>query len=155
MTLVTGLILAGLVIDLGGVPSHERLGFKVRLLLSCVWCSAHRDYSTGRTLVSLLVRDWSLIILALIASSESSPYWCKLVSHSREWNLLPCKCCSVRQGKLLTADIHSAASETENPRRNIAKATRRVFYRICISYVSRVIGRCPSCVTWCSSYIDS
>jgi len=31
--------------------------------------------------------------------------------------------------------IHSAASETENPRRNIAKAVRRVFYRICTFYV--------------------
>ena len=95
MTLITGLILVGLVIDLGGVPSHERLGFKVRLLLSCVWYSAHRDYSIGRTLVSLLVRDWSLIILALIASLESFLYWCKLVSHSREWNLLPCRYCTV------------------------------------------------------------
>ncbi|KAI6023372.1 general APC amino acid permease [Pisolithus marmoratus] len=28
-----------------------------------------------------------------------------------------------------------AASETENPRRNIAKAVRRVFYRICIFYI--------------------
>jgi amino acid transporter len=31
--------------------------------------------------------------------------------------------------------IRSAASETENPRLNIAKAVRRVFYRICIFYV--------------------
>lgn len=31
--------------------------------------------------------------------------------------------------------IRSAASETENPRRNIAKAVRRVFYRILIFYV--------------------
>jgi amino acid permease len=29
----------------------------------------------------------------------------------------------------------SAASETENPRRNIAKAVRRVFYRIVVFYV--------------------
>jgi amino acid transporter len=29
----------------------------------------------------------------------------------------------------------SAASETENPRRNIAKAIRRVFYRILVFYV--------------------
>lgn len=34
----------------------------------------------------------------------------------------------------------SAASETESPRRNIAKAVRRVFYRILVFYV-----RPPSC----------
>jgi hypothetical protein len=32
--------------------------------------------------------------------------------------------------------IYSAASETENPRRNIAKAVRRVFFRILVFYVS-------------------
>jgi amino acid transporter len=31
---------------------------------------------------------------------------------------------------------HSAASETQNPRRNVAKAVRRVFWRIVIFYVS-------------------
>jgi amino acid transporter len=35
--------------------------------------------------------------------------------------------------------ISSAASETESPRRNIAKAVRRVFYRILVFYV-RSIG---------------
>ena len=34
----------------------------------------------------------------------------------------------------------SAASETENPRRNIAKAVRRVFYRIAVFYVSQNSG---------------
>ncbi len=29
VTLITGLILCGLIIDLGGGPDHERLGFKV------------------------------------------------------------------------------------------------------------------------------
>lgn len=32
-----------------------------------------------------------------------------------------------------------AASETENPRRNIAKAVRRVFYRIVIFYILGVL----------------
>ena len=32
-----------------------------------------------------------------------------------------------------------AASETENPRRNIAKAVRRVFWRIAIFYILGVI----------------
>ena len=44
----------------------------------------------------------------------------------------------MRQGKLLIDIIYSAASETESPRRNIAKAVRRVFYRICIFYVGCV-----------------
>lgn len=36
--------------------------------------------------------------------------------------------------------IYSAASETENPRRNIAKAVRRVFFRILVFYVSLYFG---------------
>lgn len=32
--------------------------------------------------------------------------------------------------------LHSAASETVSPRRNIAKAVRRVFWRILLFYVS-------------------
>lgn len=36
----------------------------------------------------------------------------------------------------ITAFFLSAASETESPRRNIAKAVRRVFYRILVFYVS-------------------
>jgi yeast amino acid transporter len=32
-----------------------------------------------------------------------------------------------------------AASETENPRRNIAKAVRRVFYRIVVFYLLGII----------------
>ena len=134
--MITGLILVGLIIDLGGAPNHERLGFQVQSSALYVWSTADRDYSTGRTLVSLLVQAWSLTTLALIASSESSLYWCRLHSHSREWNLLPCRCCIICQGKPLTDGVYSAASETENPRRNIAKAVRRVFYRICIFYVS-------------------
>ncbi|KAG9224168.1 hypothetical protein CCMSSC00406_0006836 [Pleurotus cornucopiae] len=41
---------------------------------------------------------------------------------------------------------YSAASETENPRRNIAKAVRRVFYRIILFYVLGIliIGMCVS-----------
>lgn len=36
---------------------------------------------------------------------------------------------------MLTEFSHSAAAETESPRRNIAKAVRRVFWRILIFYV--------------------
>jgi len=136
--MITGLILVGLVIDLGGAPNHERLGFQVQSFALCVWSSTDRDYSTGRTPVFLPVRAWSLTTLTWIVSSVSSPYLCKLDSHSREWNLSSCRCCITCQGQLLIDSIYSAASETESPRRNIAKAIRRVFYRLCIFYVSCV-----------------
>ncbi|KAJ8454385.1 hypothetical protein ONZ45_g19329 [Pleurotus djamor] len=45
-----------------------------------------------------------------------------------------------------TSDRHrqGAASETENPRRNIAKAVKRVFYRILVFYILGIIiiGMC-------------
>ena len=135
--MITGLIIVCLVIDLGGAPNHERLGFQVQSLALCVSSSADRDHSTGRTPVFLPLRAWSLTISILIVSSASSPSLFKLHSHSREWNLSSCRCCIICQG-LLIDGIYSAASETESPRRNIAKAVRRVFYRICIFYVSCV-----------------
>lgn len=37
--------------------------------------------------------------------------------------------------RLLIRSDHSAASETESPRRNVVKAVRRVFWRIFIFYI--------------------
>ncbi|QRV73908.1 amino acid permease [Ceratobasidium sp. AG-Ba] len=104
LSLITGLIIVGLVIDLGGGPDHDRRGFRY-------WKNpgAFNTYlvdspvSTGRFLA---------IIGVLVQAAFSF------------------------QGMELVA---IAASETENPRRNIAKAVRRVFYRIVVFYILGIL----------------
>ncbi|KAG8861497.1 hypothetical protein FRB96_002946 [Tulasnella sp. 330] len=104
LCLITGLILFGLIIDLGGGPDHDRIGFRY-------WKNpgAMNEYlvtsnkNTGRFLALLGV---------LVQAAFSF------------------------QGMELVA---IAASETESPRRNISKAVRRVFYRICIFYILGIL----------------
>ncbi|KAL0953937.1 hypothetical protein HGRIS_005101 [Hohenbuehelia grisea] len=109
ISLITGLILCGLVIDLGGGPNHERLGFRY-------WRNPGAIAPAG--LVSNINTDRFLAILSVIVQAAFS-----------------------FQGMELVA---IAASETENPRRNIAKAIHRVFYRILIFYILGIliIGMC-------------
>ena len=102
--LITGLIIGGLVIDLGGGPSHDRLGFRY-------WNNPGAFARAG--LVSNLTTDRFLAIVSTFVQAAFS-----------------------FQGMELVA---IAASETENPRRNIAKAVRRVFWRIAIFYILGVI----------------
>ncbi|GBE86696.1 Probable proline-specific permease [Sparassis crispa] len=103
--LITILILTGLVIDLGGGPDHQRLGFRY-------W--KHPGAVAGAGLEpnhpSL---DRFLGILTVIVQAAFS-----------------------FQGMELVA---IAASETESPRRNIAKAVRRVFWRILIFYILGIL----------------
>ncbi|CAE6459590.1 unnamed protein product [Rhizoctonia solani] len=104
LSLITGLILVGLVIDLGGGPDGDRRGFRY-------WKNpgAFNTYlvdepvSLGRFLA---------LVGVLIQAAFSF------------------------QGMELVA---IAASETENPRRNIAKAVRRVFYRIVVFYILGIL----------------
>jgi len=104
LTLITGLIIAGLVIDLGGGPNHERLGFRY-------WKTPGAFAGAG--LVSNIHTDRFLGIVSTFVNAAFS-----------------------FQGMELVA---IAASETENPRRNIAKAVRRVFWRIAIFYILGII----------------
>jgi amino acid transporter len=101
--LITGLILAGLVIDLGGT-SVDRIGFRY-------W--KHPGAFAGAGLVKNVNTDRFLGILSVIVQAAFS-----------------------FQGMELVA---IAASETENPRRNIAKAVQRVFYRICVFYILGIL----------------
>ncbi|KAG2355226.1 amino acid permease-domain-containing protein [Suillus spraguei] len=95
MMVMTGLIIVGLVIDLGGAPNHQRLGFQY-------WNNPGAFAGPGLELrypaLDSFLGIWSVITQAGFAY----------------------------QGIEIVA---VAASETENPRRNIAKAIRRVFYR--------------------------
>ncbi|KAG1738964.1 general APC amino acid permease [Suillus lakei] len=101
LTMITGLILVGLIIDLGGAPNHHRLGFQY-------W--KNPGVLAGAQLEPTHVGlDRFLGILNIIVQASFS-----------------------FQGMELVA---IAASETENPRRNIAKAVRRVFFRILVFYI--------------------
>ncbi|KIM68247.1 hypothetical protein SCLCIDRAFT_106282 [Scleroderma citrinum Foug A] len=101
LSMITGLILVGLIIDLGGAPNHERLGFQY-------WKNPGVLAGAGLE-PNHIGLDRFLGILSVLVQAAFS-----------------------FQGMELVA---IAASETENPRRNIAKAVRRVFYRICIFYI--------------------
>ena len=105
---ITGLIILGIVLDLGGGPNHDRLGFRY-------WNNPGAFARAG--LVSNLATDRFLAIISTFVQAAFSFQGIELVV--------------------------IAASETQNPRRNIAKAVRRVFYRILIFYVScRICSVC-------------
>ncbi|KAG1733342.1 amino acid permease/ SLC12A domain-containing protein [Suillus paluster] len=101
LIMITGLIIVGLVIDLGGAPNHQRLGFQY-------WNNPGLFAGPGLEPRHHAL-DHVLGVLSVIAQTAFS-----------------------YQGMEIVA---VAASETENPRRNIAKAVRRVFYRILIFYI--------------------
>ncbi|KIJ21142.1 hypothetical protein PAXINDRAFT_165897 [Paxillus involutus ATCC 200175] len=101
VSMITGLILMGLIIDLGGGPNHQRLGFQY-------WKNP-----------------------GVLAGAGLEPNHPSLDKCLGILNVLVQAAFSF-QGMEIVA---ITASETENPRRNIAKAVRRVFYRICIFYM--------------------
>ncbi|KAF8645075.1 hypothetical protein AX16_008133 [Volvariella volvacea WC 439] len=104
ISLIIGLLIAGLVIDLGGGPNHDRIGFRY-------W--KHPGAVNRAGLVSNLHTDRFLAILSVLVQAAFS-----------------------FQGMELVA---IAASETQNPRRNIAKAVQRVFYRILVFYILGIL----------------
>ncbi|KAI0058944.1 general amino acid permease 1 [Artomyces pyxidatus] len=105
MILITGLILTGLIVDLGGGPNHHRLGFTY-------WKHPGPIAQAGLEPNHPPLDRFLAILTVLVQAGFSF------------------------QGMELVA---IAASETENPRRNIAKAVRRVFWRIVIFYILGII----------------
>ncbi|KDQ61931.1 hypothetical protein JAAARDRAFT_526914 [Jaapia argillacea MUCL 33604] len=105
LALITGLILVGIIIDLGGGPNHQRVGFRY-------WKNpgafARAGLVHGNETTDKFLGFLSVIVQAAFSF----------------------------QGMELVA---VAASETSSPRRNIAKAVRRVFYRIVIFYILGVL----------------
>lgn len=99
--MIVGLILVGLVIDLGGAPNHQRRGFQY-------WKNPGPFAGAGLEPKHIGLDRFLGIVSVLVQAAYSF------------------------QGMEMVA---IAASETESPRRNIAKAVRRVFYRICLFYV--------------------
>ncbi|KZT25359.1 general APC amino acid permease [Neolentinus lepideus HHB14362 ss-1] len=102
--LICGLIIVGLVIDLGGGPNHDRIGFRY-------WRKPGAFAPAG--LVPNPTTDKFLGFVSVIVQAAFS-----------------------FQGMELVA---IAASETRSPRRNIAKAVRRVFYRILVFYIFGIL----------------
>jgi len=100
--LITGLIICGLVIDLGGGPNHERIGFKY-------W----QDPGAVNTFLEPGGLGRLLAIMGTLVQAAFSYSGMELVAVT--------------------------ASETQSPRRNVARAVRRVFWRILIFYILGVI----------------
>jgi len=105
---IIGLLLAGVVIWLGGAPDHDRRGF--------------RYWKEGA------MKEW-------VGTGDTGRFtglWSTLVNAAFSYG-----------GVEMVA---VAAGEAENPRKNIPKAVRRVFWRILFFYVfgSFIIGVCVS-----------
>jgi amino acid transporter len=95
---IVGLLIMAFIVDLGGGPKHDRLGFRY-------WKNpgAMKEYdSTGNT-------GRFLGLFSVLVNAAFSYGGVELVA--------------------------VAAGEAENPRKNIPKAVRRVFWRILFSYV--------------------
>ncbi|KXT16983.1 hypothetical protein AC579_7418 [Pseudocercospora musae] len=109
LTTIIGLILLMLIIDLGGAPNNDRIGFRY-------WINPGpmNDYLRPGALGRFLA-FWKVFVQATFAYGGS-------------------EMCVI------------AAGETQDPRRNIPKAVRRVFWRILIFYVLAIflVGMCVS-----------
>ncbi|KAH9479305.1 Dicarboxylic amino acid permease [Psilocybe cubensis] len=105
LTLIIGLLLVGLVVDLGGGPKGDRIGFRY-------WKNPGAINRAG-LVNSHIGIDRFLAMLSVLVNAAFSFQGMELVV--------------------------IAASETESPRRNIAKAVRRVFYRILIFYILGIL----------------
>lgn len=108
---IVGLIILGVVIDLGGSPSHHRLGFQF-------WRNPGPfvDFDNVKGAKGHFLGFWSVLIQAAYAF-------------------------------IGTEIIGMTAAETQNPRKNIPRAIKGVYVRICVFYILGVfvLGLiCPS-----------
>ncbi|KAM5536471.1 hypothetical protein V8D89_009907 [Ganoderma adspersum] len=103
--LITILIITGLVIDLGGGPDHDRIGFRY-------WKNPGPLNGADLTPNNPHLDQFLGILSTIVQAAFSF------------------------QGMELVA---VAASETASPRRNIAKAVRRVFWRILVFYLLGIL----------------
>jgi len=120
--LIIGLIITGLVITLGGGPDGKRRGFQY-------WKNPGSIARAG--FVDDVGTDRFLAILSVIVQAAFSFQSMELVAMCVLGRTL-----MGNNARLIPFCVfRSAASETESPRRNIAKAIKRVFWRILIFYV--------------------
>jgi yeast amino acid transporter len=95
------MLILGIVLDLGGGPTHDRIGFRY-------WMDSFNQLNgipgaTGRFLA----------------------FWATFINAAFSY--------------LGIEIVALAAAEAENPRRNVPRAVRRVFYRILLFYVGGVV----------------
>lgn len=111
---IVGLIILGIVLDLGGGPTHDRIGFRY-------W-----------------KQPGSFNQLNGIPGAKGCflAFWATFINAAFSF--------------LGTEIVALAAAEVENPRRNMPKAIRRVFYRILLFYIGGVIV-----IGWLVPYNDS
>ncbi|KIK69259.1 hypothetical protein GYMLUDRAFT_255802 [Collybiopsis luxurians FD-317 M1] len=102
ITLIVGLIIMGLCIDLGGVPGQHRLGFEY--------------WRNPGPFVQYLDLPGSL--------GQFLGFWTTFSNAAYAYASIE--------------TIAAAAAETENPRRNIPKAAKRIFVRVLLFYVISV-----------------
>lgn len=112
--------MVGIIIDLGGGPNHQRLGFRY-------WKNPGA-LNARSDLVNNVGLGRFLAIVSVLVQAAFSFQGMELVA------VYVSTC--ITNYFLVAEPSFSAASETESPRRNISKAVRRVFYRILIFYVS-------------------
>jgi yeast amino acid transporter len=131
LTLGIGLVFCGLILDLGGGPSHDRIGFRVSFLSSY----EYRENIGADVLSVVLVIPRAIHASRCreqrkyrqVKSPHASMNSTELVSRFLAFlSVLAIAAYSV-QGMELVA---IAASETRNPRRNIKKAVQGVLFRI-------------------------
>ena len=115
-----GLLFMGIVIDLGGNPMHDRLGFRY-------WKSPNGPM--GEYLLSQVHDTSTSIFLGFWATLTNALFACKLA-------ILGFGICAHRNADIGTELIGVTVGEAENPRKNIPQAIRRTFWRIVIFYVS-------------------
>lgn len=100
---IVGLIIMGIVLDLGGGPTHDRIGFRY-------W----KNPGPFNQLDGISGTEGRFLA-----------FWATFVNAAFSF--------------LGTEIVALAAGEAENPRRNVPKAIRRVFYRILLFYIGGVI----------------
>ncbi|TDL19138.1 amino acid permease [Rickenella mellea] len=113
VTTIVGLIILGIILDLGGGPSHDRIGFRY-------W----KNPGAFNQLNGIPG-----------AKGRFLAFWATFINAAFSF--------------LGTEIVALAAAEAENPRRNVPKAIRRVFYRILLFYIGGVIV-----IGWLVAYND-
>ncbi|KAG8221744.1 amino acid permease [Butyriboletus roseoflavus] len=100
---ITGMILLGIIVDLGGGPNHDRIGFRY-------WINPgpFTDYYGYTGVKGHFLGTCSVATQAVFAY-------------------------------LGTEAVAIAAAEAKNPRRNIPKAIKRVYFRVLIFYIGGVL----------------
>jgi amino acid transporter len=118
-----GLIILGLILDLGGGPDHDRLGFRY-------WKHpgpfAQYDGIAG-------AKGRFLGFWAVMSQAAFSFIGTEIVAVSPSFRLA----CRTRID-VIKMYFQIAAGEAKNPRRNLPKAIRRVYIRILLFYIGGV-----------------